>query len=259
MRRLALLALLLLVACASPEATPAPPSTLQTRLTVEEASRLGAPVRLRLELVNATGEAWSFDDQQAGINDSLEVIGPDGERVAYVGPACQTAGGPELLPAGETAVLFSGLDLGAQYLLDRAGRYTVRYAGRGVFVDRGPVEGGGALWDSKETVLPCEVSFDLAPGAAPRGARVTRALLTAAPDGWRLAAGETSWQLTSTGGSGLKRDVECVQLRAGAPAAAGEVSLGRLEGEELFLSATPGAEGLWPDHRARIEGALRAE
>ena len=132
MRRRALLAVPLLVACASadapppaatspaatsPAAAPAPATTsrLETRLTVEEATRLGAPVRLRLELVNATGEAWSFDDQQAGLNGSLEVTGPDGARVPYVGPSCQTCGGPELLPSGETAVLFSGLDLGGQY------------------------------------------------------------------------------------------------------------------------------------------------
>ncbi len=265
MRRRALLAVPLLVACASADAPPpaatspaaapasATTSRLETRLTVEEATRLGAPVRLRLELVNATGEAWSFDGQQAGINGSLEVTGPDGATVPYVGPSCQTCGGPELLPSGETAVLFSGLDLG--YLLDRPGRYTVRYAGRGVSVDRGPVRGGGVLWDSKETVDPCEVTFELAPGEVPRGARVTRALLSAAPEGWWLTADGTSWALVSTGGSGLKSDAQCVRLREGAPAEPGEVQVGR----GLFLSASPGAAALWPEHRARIEAALRAE
>ncbi len=276
MRRRALLAVPLLVACVSADATspaatspaatspaaaPAPATTsrLETRLTVEEATRLGAPVRLRLELVNATGEAWSFDGQQAGINGSLEVTGPDGATVPYVGPSCQTCGGPELLPSGETAVLFSGLDLGGQYLLDRPGRYTVRYAGRGVSVDRGPVRGGGVLWDSKETVDPCEVTFELAPGEAPRGARITRALLSVAPEGWWLTADGTSWALVSTGGSGLKSDAQGIRLREGAPAVAGEVPLGRVQGSELFLSATPGAATLWPDYQARIEAALRAE
>ncbi len=111
---------------------PAKPA-LRTRLSlVTEEPVVGKQILLQLELVNEGGEAVVYDDQQADINNSLRVTGPEGKAVPYIHGGAQTGGALRLLESGTSVVLFDKLDLASQYLVARPGRYEVRFSGRGI-------------------------------------------------------------------------------------------------------------------------------
>jgi uncharacterized protein len=104
---------------------------LRTRLVPEQnVYFVGRSVRFRLEMKNFGESAAAYDAQQVGVNGSMLIHEPGGKRIPYVAGMYQTSShGPVSLSPGETAVLFSGLDLADQYLFTKPGSYTIQFLG----------------------------------------------------------------------------------------------------------------------------------
>jgi hypothetical protein len=125
---------------------------LSARLTAAKREVLpGEPVLLRLELIKNGQHTLWYDHQQVAVNDPLYVTNDAGEKLLYVPDLVQTGGHPQPLKPGETAVLFKDLDLSKLYAIDRPGRYTVQWRGKGLWLmetedpvseDRVPMNGG---------------------------------------------------------------------------------------------------------------------
>lgn len=98
----------------------------------KHACRLSGPVPLTVELVNNANSTLYY--QFGGTGHSLTVLDDRGRMVVCNGshlPTNATAG--ELDP-GQRVVLCEGFDVGATHAIDRAGRYSVEFNGRGLLV-----------------------------------------------------------------------------------------------------------------------------
>jgi hypothetical protein len=108
---------------------------LHTRLTARrDTVKAGEPILLTLELVNDGRYELQYDDQQAAVNDSLEMLDSAANHVPYVAQFVQTGGAHRPIKPGEAVVLFENLDLAGQYDVRKPGRYIVWYSGRGLSV-----------------------------------------------------------------------------------------------------------------------------
>jgi hypothetical protein len=106
---------------------------------------VGEPVLLSLHLRNDSPGTVLIDPQQVGVNDSLDVFGPDGSKLPSIAPTVQTTGGFRSLEPGQTLALFDNLDLAKQYALTEPGVYRVRFNGRGLQVAE-PMPEADAPW-----------------------------------------------------------------------------------------------------------------
>ena len=222
-----------------------PTGGLASRLTlVTEQPKLGEPLLLRLEIKNVSDSRLGYDDQQAGVNHSLKVIGPDGAEVPYVGGSFQTSGFTEPLMAGATRTILAGLDLTAQYLVDRAGAYTIQS------IARGGVPASNTL------------VVTVAPGRLADFQRVLIALRPTAPKGWHVARyGESIVWIHAP--SGLKSDATSLALmftkERVSPAPRQRVEyLGQTTLGHAWLTAeNDKAAARWPDHVKQIASQLQ--
>jgi RNA polymerase sigma factor (sigma-70 family) len=172
---------------------------LSTRLILVGTAKVGEPVTVKLEMKNVAQEDRRYDSQQAAVNGSLLVTGPDGKPVPYIEPSYQTAGGRRVLKAGQTVTIFAKLDVAEQYLLDRPGAYTIQF--RGCPAYRG------------ETAIPPSnvLSVTLEPGTVPPLTVVYRRLLATAPQEWHVSKSRHGFFLSRVPTS-LKRDMVTIQL-----------------------------------------------
>jgi RNA polymerase sigma factor (sigma-70 family) len=173
---------------------------LSTRLVLVSGAKVGEPVTVRLEMKNVAQEERTYDRQQADVNGSLLVTGPDGKPVPYIDLSYQTAGGPQVLKPGETVTIFETLDVAAQYLLDQPGAYTIQFRGL------------RAHFGNNTAIPPSNVlSVTLERGTAPPFAAVYRRLQTVTPPEWKLSKSRKAFFLSRVPTS-LKRDIVTVQL-----------------------------------------------
>ena len=93
---------------------------------------VGRPMLFRLELVNEGKVELFYDRQQVAVNSSMTITDEKGERVSYTFGPEQTAGRYQKIKAGSSAILFDNLDISSQYDLNKAGKYKVRFNGRGL-------------------------------------------------------------------------------------------------------------------------------
>ena len=104
---------------------------LQTRLALRTAQpAVGKPLLVRLEMRNTSRTAKRYDAQQAAVNHSLVISGPEGGPVRYIAGDFQTAGNARTIKPGETVALVARLDVTRQYLLAQPGRYALRFRGQ---------------------------------------------------------------------------------------------------------------------------------
>jgi hypothetical protein len=98
------------------------------------------------------------------------VTGPDGQRVPYslghigaLGPTLQ-------LDPGEETHFTLDLDLAEQYLVNKPGRYVVRYEGKGLVIDDKPAK-----------VIPCMLEIDVDDGKLDRRMEIAATLFPVVP------------------------------------------------------------------------------
>lgn len=198
---------------------------LVSRLTLAtKQPMLGQPLRLRLEVKNISDGPAKYNSQQAKVNSSLTLKGPDGAAVPYIGGSYQTMGQDVTLQPGESKTIYADLDVAAQYLIEKPGQYTIQSRSR------------GGIPASNELVV------DVRPGQSSEFQRLFASLHHATPKGWRIAnyGGESIVFLHTP--TNLKADATSITLMivkeptAGpkpargqpAPISLGETSLGRV-------------------------------
>lgn len=207
---------------------------------------LGQPLRVRLEIKNVSERPIRFDDQQAAVNGSLEIRGPDGIGIPYIGTSFQTFGVETELKPGDAKTIFADLDISGKYLVDRPGAYTIRFRGR------------SGIPESNE------LQVKVRPGQLPDFDRVFTSLYRATPAGWRATRYDNSisfLHLPTT----LKADAESITvyftagkqsgLRVGdaAPKYLGEMTLGHA----WLVAQSPRAMERWPDYANVISERMK--
>jgi hypothetical protein len=168
---------------------------LVSRLTcATKQPTLGQPLRVQLEVKNFSDKPAKYNSQQAKVNSSLTVKGPDGADIPYIGGSYQTAGGPTTLQPGESKTIYSDLDVAAQYLIEKPGKYTIQSKSR------------GGIPASNELVV------EVQPGQLSEFQRLFASLQKATPKGWRIASygGESIVFLNTP--TNLKADATSVTL-----------------------------------------------
>lgn len=165
-------------AARTPTAAQAETAPLQTAVVpLDSAPKVGQPVAVRLDAINATSQDHTYDSQQAGVNQSFRVIGPDGKPVPFIGMSFQTFGSPQSLSAGERRPILTSVDLTEQYLMDRPGVYRVSFVGRGGLAASPPV------------------SITLAAGEPTQREQLLRRMVDTAPAGWNVMNHERTYIL----------------------------------------------------------------
>jgi hypothetical protein len=216
-------------------------------LTTKE-PRLGEPVRVRLEVKNVGEGPATYDSQQAAVNNSLIVKGPDGAAVPYIGLSYQTLGGPTALGPGETKSVFAELDVAAQYLIERAGNYTVQSRARGGI--------------PASNVLAMTVR----PGTLSDFQKLFATLYRSTPAGWRAATYESSIVFLHTP-THLKADAASITLSLfreptggpkpmrgqPAPINLGETTLG----QAWLVAQSQIAVERWPDYEKTVREKIK--
>jgi hypothetical protein len=219
---------------------------LRTRLLLlKENPRLGQPILVRLELKNEGSSPVATRTWEAGCNHSLEITGPDGRPVAYIGGPHGGFGNPYSLRPGETEYLISFLDLREQYLIDRSGRYTVRYRGQGIRME-GP----------QVPIASCALDIAVAPGELdPKMAIASRVAPLVPEPLWFAISGDLKESYLEAG-AGLKDEmVFAISIRIGKRIYPDEELLGNTPWGLVFAS-TKNKDEVWPGWREAIMRAL---
>jgi hypothetical protein len=227
---------------------------LASRLSLATAKpTLGEPMKVRLEVKNVGDAPVSYNSQQSATNNSLLIKGPDGKEIPYIGGSYQTAGQPTTLASGDTKSVYSELDVVPQYLIEKAGEYTIQSRARGG--------------------IPASqvLKITIAPGTLSDFQRLFGALHRSAPAGWRAAnySGSIVFLHTPTR---LKADAASITLfvskeptggpkpiRGGpAPINLGETTLG----QAWLIAESQTAIDRWPEYekviRERIKPFLKS-
>ena len=216
----------------------------------------------------------TYDPQQADVNDSMLIRGPDGKRVPYVAGMYQTGStGLRSLAPGETDMLISGLDLASQYLFTKPGSYTIQFRGL-------PALGQGF----GQAIPPSgEITVKMQPGKLPFEMQVPARLLEVLPAEWdirlnmRVAEVESGnvhppgWKTgpgtyvelvshpnkeESTPNVEIwvaKRRLVPKNAKAGQPA----VYLGEGADGHVYWQVNAKAKTAWPDIEKKVKAALR--
>lgn len=225
-------------------------SGLASRLTCATGKpAVGQPLLLTLEVKAAGAADAKYDAQQAAVNGSLNVTGPDGNKVPYIGPTVQTSGGATPLKSGESRKVFDKLDVCEQYLIDSPGEYRIQSRARGGVPESNVLTvtvGAGTPTDLQKLLV---------------------SLRKATPAGWQLANYSGSIMFLSSP-TGLKSDATSITLffakvpmggfkpQRGQPAA---VDLGDTKLGHAWLSAeSKAAVERWPNYAQVIGDQVRA-
>ena len=145
---------LLASGCAGEEPQGRTGDTLRTQITLTTIERpcLGKPINLDLGLVNNGRVPVNIVFSEVGINNSLVVTGPDGKPVPYISGhwevGVSNGNTAQDLNPGLSQNIAWGVDLGEQYLIDKPGRYVVRYEGKGLLIDDKPAKVGPSRFPS---------------------------------------------------------------------------------------------------------------
>jgi hypothetical protein len=221
-----------------------------SRLTlVTDKPTLGQPLLVKLEMRNMGTVPATYDSQQAAVNGSLEVRGPDGAKVAYIGAPVQTVGGDRTLNAGDSVTIFTKLDANSQYHLARPGKYTIQFRGR-----------NGLPTSNVLTV-------NLADAPLSDFQKLFGTLQKVTPAGWKIATSDGSIMFISSP-TGLKADMASIALfftkeptggpkpQRGQPAAVnlGETTLGKA----WLMADSQKAVDRWADYEKVIGEQVKA-
>jgi hypothetical protein len=232
--------------CPSPAPSGEP---LRTRLLLlRENPRLGKPILVRLELRNDGPDPISYRAWESGCNHSLEINGPDGRSVPYIGGPHGGFENPHPLRSGESDFLIPFLDLREQYLIDRPGHYTVSYRGRGIRME-----------GARVPMAPCALDIDVAPGELDPNMTIASKLAPLVPERlWFAITGNLEKSYLEAG-AGLKDEmIFAIAIRIGKSIYKDEELLGNSRWGFVFAS-TKNRDEVWPGWREAIVRALEVE
>jgi hypothetical protein len=186
-RVVAILLLLVLAACSAgglhvEEVGEWRGATARLRL-VDVDPALGRPLRLTLELHNGGSEPLTFNAQGIRLW-GLEVVGPDGLDVLYIGWRAQTFGNDQDLAPGAKAVLLEAYDISTDYLFERPGRYRIRFSGGGLSFPKRDEEWP---WFFPVRLLSDWIEVTIGEGRPARVVDVVRRVLPLLPPKWSVA------------------------------------------------------------------------
>jgi len=225
-----------------------PQNGLSTRISLVTAEpTVGKTIKLKLEIKNVGTTPAKYDDQQASMNNSIEVKDSNGKPVPYVGMSAQTMGSDTTLAVGAANTIFADLDLAEQYLLETPGRYTVTF--------KSQLHGG----------LPRsnELTITLKDGPIPDRVKLTSAFYKAAPKGWRVARYGDDICFMYFSPTGLKADVATIGVFFTKDDKAGRdhsESLGKTKLGYAWVETIPREKAgeRWPDYKKAIDEQLKS-
>lgn len=204
--------------------------------------KLGAPILLTLEMRNSSKGSATYDSQQAALNGSLLVTGPDGKPVPYIATSFQTAGGSQTLAPGATVTIFKDLDLANQYLVDRAGTYTVQFRGGNGIPASAPIK------------------VDVAAAPLPDATAFLAAVVRNAPAEWSVARYDRVLYLsdTRTTSKGNQREFSIQFQAADAAGPKGGVDLGMTRmGRAWVVAQSEEVKSAWPGYLDFVRAQLK--
>lgn len=232
---------------------------LQTRLSIAAGPRrIGAPLRLKLELRNIADAPGTYDPQQVDVNEPFFIDGPDGARVPWSGGWVQSCGHGLPIAPGETKTLVADLDISKTYVMTEPGLYRLvsrAHHGLGnhtippsapltVYLTAGQVSPADRLLAAIHRELPERWSVHKTPSGAADGADHLDVYVSYNPP------------------SHLKADVLTAGIVFGAEAPAKTETAppleywGRHDLGQAYLYFGPGTEAQWPGCRAALAAAL---
>lgn len=130
--------------------------------------RLGEPILISVRVTNLTAQVVQVSRSDTAFG-CFEVTDPDGQAVPYVGFDGQVAEAPLQLPPASTVTL-ADVDLTDKYLVQKPGRYSIRFAEPGTRLSASPA-----------------ITVDMMPGQMSDFDRIAVRLLRVCPKGWHLA------------------------------------------------------------------------
>lgn len=221
---------------------PSPGDVTTTLSLIGDAPKIGQPIKLKLEMSNVGAQVHTYDDQQAAVNGSLVVKGPEGEAVPYIEPGAQTLGFQKQLKPGDTVTIFDGLDLAAQYLIAKPGKYTVKFFGSVGLPGSNTLE------------------INVADGQLPDRTKLLKALIDSVPKGWKPSHNNGAFFIINSP-TRLKKDVASVSLtftktkvsKDAEAEYAGETRLGHA----WIKAESPTVKNRWPEYRDKIREQLK--
>ncbi|MBI2029239.1 hypothetical protein HYT02_02380 [Candidatus Gottesmanbacteria bacterium] len=148
---------------------------LRTKLVpLQQKYIVGQSMKFRLEMINTGNSIIMYDSQQAGVNNAMVIIEPDGKTSPYIAGSFQTLGGPKSIEPEEIVILFDQFDITPQYFIDKPGRYTVQF--------RGQDKAFGDVPIPESNILEIEAQ----PGNLNPSYLIVGRLLDILPEGWNL-------------------------------------------------------------------------
>ncbi len=214
-------------------------------LLLTKEPKVGQPLKVSFEVRNTGKVPRTFDDQQASVNSSMNVKGPDGKHVPYIATSYQTMGEKTTLAAGASKVVIKELDVAQQYLLDKEGKHTMQ------FRDRNGLPASN------------ELAVTLKPGELADAMKLFASVLWATPAGWRAARYDNSIVMLNTP-TNLKSDATSVSLvftkddqAPGQNLKIVPTKLGNTKLGHAWLVLEPKAAERWPDHVKFFETQLK--
>lgn len=160
-------------------------------IALDSVSKLGGPIRLRLELRNSGSTSLSYVDAAIGSEESIELLDQSGVVVSQIPSGGQIfAQEKELAPSG-VALLLDGYDLSEHFLIDRPGKYRIRFTGHGLSL---PTEDRGS---SQSTVFASNwVEVEVGEGRPSPLVEVFKRVKSILPSGWDITANGANGEIT---------------------------------------------------------------
>lgn len=188
--------------------------SVQLRILDVEAE-LGKPLRVTLHLRNDGSRPLLYEAR--GVErESFDLLGPDGQDVPYIGWPPSSPGDEKALDSRSSESLLNGYDLSTEYLIDRPGRYRLRFSGRGLRFWKAE-EAGPGLYPIR--LVSEWTEFTVREGEPPAPVEIARRLRSIAPAGWRVHTGSFdsgSWVLRLLRSSRRNDEIDLVVGRVPA-------------------------------------------
>jgi hypothetical protein len=243
--------------------------SLQLR-TVSGNPSVGGHLVVELDIKNATAHTLVYDPQSIRPIFGLEMLGPDGKSIPFVGARSQTFGELHAIGPKSVAKTVATVDLGAEFLAITPGTYRVRYNGRGLWIIKlneikSLVHGyrEQPFGRPSDPVLVSEwIEIALGEGKVPKRLEIVKQLLDVVPPGWYVSlltdptAGTVEIECARK--ASLKDQVVSFRVLVddGSSTTSGDL-LGTCRwGRVQIVHASNSPERAWNNYRSRIGTAL---
>jgi hypothetical protein len=202
----------------------APSKEPLTVLTAEKSvAQLGDPISVSLR-VKSQGTQEITVERSAIAFDCFEVTDPDGQPATYVGFMGQASSKPVRVQPSSTVTLADALDLTDKYVVQKTGRYSIRFKGT-------------------QTGVPGSntITVQVTPGQLSEFEQLVIRLLPVRPEGWRLTKSPRAQQEVAPSGRSRVAGYEA------------HICRNYMRGEALYVWLTKAEAQIDPDQKARVK------